>query len=323
MTKRIYYFDNLKFILISLVVIGHFLQNYMNIPLYKGLWIYVYSFHMPAFFVIAGYFHRNSNIGEKVIRYVCLGIMSKICLSMIKFIWGGKLTFSLLIEKDLPWFMYVMAIHVLLAYLLRNFNKKFVLSFFVILTLFIGYDRTIGDFLCLYRAIIFFPFYVLGMLITPDFIERIKEYKITGLTILVSWLVLCLMFTNDVVHLGGYFTGRNPFSNKVYPYGSLIRIVATTISAMICMSLFAVTSSSNIKYITKLGEKTLQIYLWHRIFLYCYTGAFIGDTIIKHSYGAVVWPILAVITVFFTSHDIFQYPFCIIDKGIDNKGGTK
>ncbi|EAH1852013.1 acyltransferase, partial [Listeria monocytogenes] len=48
--KRESYFDNAKFILIFLVVFGHFLQTF--IADYAGvrvLYIYIYTFHMPAF----------------------------------------------------------------------------------------------------------------------------------------------------------------------------------------------------------------------------------------------------------------------------------
>ncbi|EAD8587403.1 acyltransferase family protein, partial [Listeria monocytogenes] len=58
--KRESYFDNAKFILIFLVVFGHFLQTF--IADYAGvrvLYIYIYTFHMPAFVLISGFFAKS------------------------------------------------------------------------------------------------------------------------------------------------------------------------------------------------------------------------------------------------------------------------
>lgn len=58
--KRESYFDNAKFILIFLVVFGHFLQTF--IVDYAGvrvLYIYIYTFHMPAFVLISGFFAKS------------------------------------------------------------------------------------------------------------------------------------------------------------------------------------------------------------------------------------------------------------------------
>ncbi len=61
MTKsRDSYFDNAKFILIFLVVFGHILRSFINgnefmLHLYK----FIYTFHMPAFILVSGYFAKN------------------------------------------------------------------------------------------------------------------------------------------------------------------------------------------------------------------------------------------------------------------------
>ena len=56
---RDYYFDNLKFILIFLVVLGHYCGSYLESWLMLGIYNFIYSFHMPLFIFISGYFSRN------------------------------------------------------------------------------------------------------------------------------------------------------------------------------------------------------------------------------------------------------------------------
>lgn len=80
-SKRIYFFDNLKFLLIILVVIGHFLDNMFNYSYnFKGIYTFIYTFHMPLFIFITGYFSKsfikNNKIKiGKVISYFVLYLM--------------------------------------------------------------------------------------------------------------------------------------------------------------------------------------------------------------------------------------------------------
>lgn len=57
---RDYYFDNAKFILIFLVVFGHLMQPFVaDYDSVHILYIFIYTFHMPAFILISGYFAKG------------------------------------------------------------------------------------------------------------------------------------------------------------------------------------------------------------------------------------------------------------------------
>ena len=58
--ERDYYFDNLKFILIFLVVFGHLVGiTYKETQIEKSIYFFIYLFHMPAFIIVSGYFSKN------------------------------------------------------------------------------------------------------------------------------------------------------------------------------------------------------------------------------------------------------------------------
>ena len=60
MEQRSYYFDNAKFILIGFVVFGHLLSPYANdSQLIGALYKTIYTFHMPAFILVSGYFAKG------------------------------------------------------------------------------------------------------------------------------------------------------------------------------------------------------------------------------------------------------------------------
>lgn len=68
MKERIAYWDNVRFFLIILVVIGHGIHVYDS-KIFSALFLFIYSFHMPLFVLIAGMFHKNENIEKRVIGF--------------------------------------------------------------------------------------------------------------------------------------------------------------------------------------------------------------------------------------------------------------
>ena len=58
--QRLYRFDNIKFILIFLVVFGHMLEFTPGYTNTHDIYRIIYSFHMPVFIFVSGYFARFS-----------------------------------------------------------------------------------------------------------------------------------------------------------------------------------------------------------------------------------------------------------------------
>ena len=66
MSNRIALWDNLKFILITLVVAGHFADEIMDYTsIYSSIFLFIYAFHMPLFIFISGYFHSDRNTKKR------------------------------------------------------------------------------------------------------------------------------------------------------------------------------------------------------------------------------------------------------------------
>ena len=89
--SRNYFLDNYKALLIMLVVIGHFIEpSYNNTPFLNTLKWIIFSFHMPAFIFISGYFSKKTMSFEKLIQ---------------------KLVIPYLVYEMLYYFLYVFVIH--------------------------------------------------------------------------------------------------------------------------------------------------------------------------------------------------------------------
>lgn len=70
--KRISFFDNARVILIFLVVFGHLISKYVkDEPFLANIYLFIYTFHMPAFILISGYFAKkinNAGYFEKLVK---------------------------------------------------------------------------------------------------------------------------------------------------------------------------------------------------------------------------------------------------------------
>ncbi len=79
--QRDSFYDNARVGLIFLVVFGHLLQPYTNLSTgSQALYTWIYTFHMPAFILISGFFAR----GSRQPKYV-LNLINKLLLPYILF----------------------------------------------------------------------------------------------------------------------------------------------------------------------------------------------------------------------------------------------
>ena len=170
--------DNIKFALIMLVVVGHFIEsNIGNSHLFKTTWIFICSFHMPLFIFIAGLFHKNDRIKAKILGYLSVYIIFKIMVTLSKTVCGKDISLLLLKESGAPWYAFAMGVYIGLTYLLRDMNRKAVLLMAVVLGCCAGYDKTIGDVFTSSRVMVFFPFYYAGSVCSRKKLEQLAEQR--------------------------------------------------------------------------------------------------------------------------------------------------
>lgn len=311
--NRIYYYDNLRFFLIAMVVIGHFVDDISPIPeTFKSIFLWIYSFHMPLFIFISGMFHKNEKIMPKVTRFVMISFVLNIfsLLEQLALNMGGA-TISFFSIKGLPWYMLVLAGYTALTYLLRKFDKRAILIFAIILGLFSGYDPSLGDTFAISRFIVFYPFFVLGNMVSPDKPIKVLDKKwvrIIGIIVLALWAAICIFRLDSVYMLRSLFTGRNPFGNNFGTWAFLYRGLAYIITVIASFGVMCIIPKGKIPVATSIGGRTLQIYFWHyfvlRILLYFH----IGEILCVDPLGKLIWLLLAVVCTLVTGTKPFGFP---------------
>ena len=290
--KRNYSLDIFKGVLIFLVVFGHFLLpvKEREYTLFNKLFFFIYSFHMPAFIFLSGYFYYNSwkRKGTKlksVIPLIMLFLMMKILLHISDMLFYGDRNIipDFLHESSTPWYISALIFFRLSLYPLELFlklNKKkltsgaviiYVTALIIFFTFFsmlnMNWQVRIDDFLSLDRVVSFAPYFYIGILY--------KKYSSLSKTSIFEEINMRFFA------IGAIFKGvLNPLRIIYMPY-------ALSTSYFI----FAVTSLKK-NFLTNLlkrfGVYSLPIFAFHRI---------IRDAFSYLLLDNFIWPAFGKITI--------------------------
>lgn len=323
---RIMGYENLKFMLIVLVVLGHFLENQYSSgqKSFQVLFLAIYFFHMPAFIFLSG---LVQNIEKKpdyrrVLAFVILGYVYKIFNSLLVFVGTGKWEFSLLKENGIPWFMFVMAICPVLAYLVREIKPVFMLTFAVIIGCMAGFDQSLADgFLVIGRTVVYFPFYLIGCYLNAEKLMNFcknKKIKILSVFCLTGYCLSMTLFIDRLYKIRHIVTGKNPYNEWAIAHGSvLLRLLCYVGALLVIIALISLIPDKEFPVISKAGGNTLAVYFWHRNILKVVKATGVGEIIVSAAGGGIwIAPIIAVVLTLILSHDIFSRPLKYLLSGI-------
>lgn len=243
-TPRIKELDSFKGFLIFIVVFGHFLLPLKEspYPLFSRSFYLIYSFHMPAFVFLSGYFgysgwkKRGTNF-RSLLSYVFLYLFMQGMLHICDiFFYGSTRIFpDFWHASSTPWYILALIfwnVAMLPAelFLRRREGKEITvyLLFLILLSVplsFLEVGRTLKDFLALDRTLSFAPFYYLGFLAKCYGFSFQKIYKLPAMLGLLFSLSLfgflqqLLPYTRVFYGTWGYRIEREailPFF-KTYP----------------------------------------------------------------------------------------------------------
>lgn len=323
--ERIYLFDNIKLLAIILVVIGHaidFIARQDGNHLEKSLFLIIYSVHMPLFIFISGLFTKPMDKEtkfpkQKVISYVLIGIAIRIMMALLSIILNEDFKYSVLDMYDsFAWFMWAMAVFISIVWLFREYNTKILLLISLVIGCMSGFDKNLGDKLVLMRIVVFLPFFIIGYMIKPEQILRLiskKWLKIISVLFVVGILLLFIFYTDTYKLFRSMFTGRNNFSylGEYYNFGFIVRGMTYAVSALFGFSLLCLVPNKNLGFLSGVGTKTLQIYFWHKAFLfvlehfdvYNRISGITGETL-----ATLIYILIAVLIAFICALPLFSFP---------------
>ncbi|MDD6212989.1 MAG: acyltransferase family protein [Clostridiales bacterium] len=278
-TKRIYKWDNLKMVLIFLVVLGHFMNELtLEWDNMKSLYFFIYLFHMPLFLFVSGMFSRKTvndpiKRRERIIGYVILGFILRFINLAIKIGFGkwNENVFRMWKENGLSWYLFALAMYLGITWLLRDLDRRFLFIMAVVTALFAGYDSTLGSTLVLSRFFVFYPFFLLGYFTDPSREwKRIqgKGWKMGAAAVLLVAFVIVYTNITELWKYRDLIMGWNSYVNLPVPeMGGWYRLLFYLVAILLGSAVIILIPNER-GPLTAVGQRTLQIYFWHRPILY-------------------------------------------------------
>lgn len=307
MKKREAYYDNAKFFLIFFVVFGHLIQSYIQEDKFiYTIYTTIYTFHMPAFILISGFFAKGIHKKGYVKK-----ISKKLIIPYLIFQGIYSVYYNFIHENDgivldpfIPqwslWFLMSLFCWNLMLFVFTKWKASISLFITVALGVIVGYFDEINSFLSLSRTFVFFPFFLIGYYLKKEHFEKVNavKFKYLSLVILLSIFV--------AVYLLPDFEYKWLFGSK--PYGELdetgldagmIRLGVYAVTALATLSFLALVPRKHY-FFTKWGTSSLYVYLLHGFFVKYFRNSGL-EGVLSESEQIIVLLLLSILLIAFLS----------------------
>ncbi|MFR0352605.1 acyltransferase family protein [Streptomyces sediminimaris] len=178
--QRDAFFDNAKYLAIVLVAMGHSWEPLKgDSRVLEAAYTVVYTFHMPAFIIISGYFSRSFDLRPDRLRRLVTGVVVpyvvfETAYSLFKRYADHDpgMDVSLLDPWYLTWFLVALFIWRVTTPLWRNLRRPLPIALGI--AMFGSVSPEIGNDLDLQRVLQFLPYFVLGLCMKPEHFRRVR-----------------------------------------------------------------------------------------------------------------------------------------------------
>lgn len=276
--------DNAKAGLIILVVIGHMVSTpRLSFPTFEWMYDFINFFHMPAFLVISGYLMKGriknrrttTIINKNLFPYIAAQIMLYLIFSFfdrgMEAATAESLNdgFTLAEPVYQMWFLLALVIYYFICIALKP-ERRPVLALILsaLFSVCLGFFKVVV-FLRLTKALCFFPFFLLGYLMTPRMLDTLRNKKILRIFAVLAFGALA----GYIVLFNGEYSPLVPMMSRRYTgyplefsgYYPIIARIAFIPMSMIISLLYLTLAPKKRYFFTKYGERSMYIYVLHAI----------------------------------------------------------
>ncbi|MFV0557862.1 MAG: acyltransferase family protein [Enterococcus sp.] len=268
------FFDNAKFMLMFLVILGHLLQPFTRTnQLYHNLYFFIFLFHMPAFILISGFFAKSfaqrgsvKNLVRKIgapylvfqfvysIYYVFIGV-------------SDTLTWNFLNPRWSLWFLVSLFWWQLSLSLFKRLTPIQGIPLSVLLSLGAGYLPFLDQTLAAQRTFTFLPFFIIGFYLSNEQVTHWR--KMNSRLLAIGFLPLLYLFVQQTEQLkSAWVFGSLPYSEflQTPSTGALLRFVMLVLGLLGTIGFLSLVPQKT-TFFTKWGKNTLAAYLLQGFFI--------------------------------------------------------
>jgi fucose 4-O-acetylase-like acetyltransferase len=266
---RVVTLDNAKGLLIFLVIFGHVIEQLTaSHETIRALYLSIYSFHMPAFVMLAGmtsagpfdisYFKRL--VGTVLIPFVVFTALYE----LLQLAFHGSISdYSKTFQPYwLLWFLLSLFCWRIVLPVIEKVPGAIFIA--IAVSVAAGYCDSINNVLGVSRTLYFFPFFLIGYRLTPRFFEEIRFFRTP---VLIAAAIL-------IANLAGFYLVRGMPAQWLYgsmPYS--VMHISGPLAGFLRAGLYAVSLTSVMaillivprreSLITSWGKSSLITYLLH------------------------------------------------------------
>ncbi|MFD7719806.1 acyltransferase family protein [Streptomyces sp. NPDC059814] len=264
------FFDNAKYLAIVLVAMAHAWEPLRgDSRAAAALYITVYTFHMPAFIVISGYFSRSFDASPNRVRRLVTGVavpymIFEVAYTVFKWIADDDPGYpiSLLDPWYLTWFLVALFIWRLTTPLWKNVRWPLSLSLAIAILAAVSPD--IGDDLDLQRVLQFLPFFVLGLVLGPEHFRLVRRREARILAVPVLAAALAFAYWAAPRMNAAWFYRRDSAQELGAPgWTGAVMTLAMFGCSVVLVACFLAWVPRRRTWFTVLGAGTLYGYLLH------------------------------------------------------------
>ncbi|WP_103503320.1 acyltransferase family protein [Streptomyces sp. SM12] len=263
------YFDNVKYLAILLVAIGHAWTPLMSDSrAASALYMFVYTFHMPAFIVVAGYFSRSFTARPDQLRRLVTGIGVPYLIFEVAYILfhrqvnGTDYPFSLLDPYYVTWFLVALFVWRLTApfWKIIRWPVPVALGIAVLASV----SPELGDDLNIQRVLQFLPFFVLGLTLRREHFDRLRgpDIRLMAIPAFVVALVVAYWAVPRISARWFYRTNAVQELGHTWWTGPMMTLVLFG-AGLVLTAAFLAWVPDRLTWYTALGAGTLYGYLLH------------------------------------------------------------
>ncbi|MCJ8011660.1 fucose 4-O-acetylase [Paenibacillus sp. KQZ6P-2] len=269
------YFLNLRFILILTVLIGNAIEPLIHqMDGIHALYLWIFSFHMPLFVFVTGYFAKGAlggEVGRKTLLQI--GLQYTIFQSLYSFLdvtvfHVQNIHHSFFAPYLLLWFLASHAGWRLLTLGMHKLTPTAQIILSLVLGILVGYLRLDGAWLSISRTFVFLPFFVIGYHFSFEaFVQFFTKQKklIDAVASIVLFAIIALW------GLGipeGWLYGSMTYMQLGHQewYAGLYRAAFYGLEFIAGASFLAWVPFQQSR-MTDLGRRTLYVFLLHGFFI--------------------------------------------------------
>ncbi|WP_328538744.1 acyltransferase family protein [Streptomyces sp. NBC_00344] len=304
-------FDNAKFLAIVLVAMAHAWEPLMDgSRTTRALYMFIYTFHMPAFILISGYFSRSFDMRPDRLRRLVTGVVVPYVIFETTYSlyekWGNDdpgHEISLLDPYYLTWFLAALFIWRMTTPIWRNLRYPMTIS--VVVSVLASITPNIGDDLDLQRVLQFLPFFVLGLRLKPEHFQLVqrREARLLAVPVMLATVVFSYWAAPRMT-LNWFYRGTSSEQLGVGWWEGVVMALGLTACSIVLTACFLALVPRNKTWFTSLGAGTLCGYLLHGLLIKTieYTGWIDDYGWLKSPLGEVFSTLFmaAAVTVFCT-----------------------